>query len=296
MKALDDRVKELDEREKEVSRREKLLETALKGAEADDVLSLNVGGQTNIAVSRRTLTLFEDSVLAAQFSGRWDDSLPKDKEGNIFIDQDPALFLELLSFLRATNSHTIHASDPPLPRLSRAMDILLEYYHLTFCVFPVVMCVHSGNVDVKEEGLCRFSVSASTPSVVYLGQKNHNRGIAGFSIVVGKYNELKIGWYAYEIPAGDSNCFGENNYSMFLDLVGSFVWDGSSRKVCEPPLEAHEGSVVRFEQTKNGWSWSVDGGSAKMESTNRWANNPQTLLIAMKGDCQISEILYVKVA
>jgi hypothetical protein len=54
--------------------------------EPGDVLRFNVGG-ARIDVLRRTLTSVEGSMLAAKFSGRWDDSLEKDADGNFFIDQ-----------------------------------------------------------------------------------------------------------------------------------------------------------------------------------------------------------------
>ena len=61
-----------------------------------DVLRLNVGG-TCIDVLRRTLTSVEGSMLATRFSGRWDDSLEKDADGNFFIDQPIELFLPLVN-------------------------------------------------------------------------------------------------------------------------------------------------------------------------------------------------------
>jgi len=65
-----------------------------------DVLRLNVGG-TVLQVFRRTLTIMEGSKLASKFSGRWDHSLERDDQGNIFIDQDIRIFVPLLNFLRA---------------------------------------------------------------------------------------------------------------------------------------------------------------------------------------------------
>lgn len=58
------------------------------------------GGSTKIAVLRTTLTHFKDWILASRFSGRWDDSIEKDKDGNFFIDQDPKVFGVLLKYLR----------------------------------------------------------------------------------------------------------------------------------------------------------------------------------------------------
>jgi hypothetical protein len=77
------REKELQEREESLNKRQKLFDERFPQAGKDsDVLHLNVGGSTNIAVLRRTLTHFENSMLASRFSGRWDDSIEKDKDGN----------------------------------------------------------------------------------------------------------------------------------------------------------------------------------------------------------------------
>jgi hypothetical protein len=46
-----------------------------------------LAAQPRIDVLCRTLTSVEGSMLAAKFSGRWDDSLEKDADGNFFIDQ-----------------------------------------------------------------------------------------------------------------------------------------------------------------------------------------------------------------
>ena len=63
--------------------------------EPSDVLRLNIGGGARVDVLRRTLTQFEGSLLESKFSGRWDDSLEKDADGNFFIDQPARLFVPL---------------------------------------------------------------------------------------------------------------------------------------------------------------------------------------------------------
>jgi len=91
----------LKEREADFSRRVKLFETTNPAMGSDnDILQLNVGGRTNIAVLRNLLTQFEGSMLEAKFSGRWDDSMEKDRDGNIFVDQDPENFMLLINYLR----------------------------------------------------------------------------------------------------------------------------------------------------------------------------------------------------
>ena len=64
-----------------------------------DVLILDIGGQTTITISRSVLTRAAGSRLAEMFSGRWDASAPKNKDGHFLIDQNPKLFLPLRDFL-----------------------------------------------------------------------------------------------------------------------------------------------------------------------------------------------------
>jgi len=65
-----------------------------------DEFALNVGGR-KFDVLRNTLTSVEGSILAAKFSGRWEDSLERDAEGRIFIDAKPEYFAVLLDQLRS---------------------------------------------------------------------------------------------------------------------------------------------------------------------------------------------------
>ena len=70
------------------------------GSPGSDVLILDVGGEKTIKICRSTLTCVAGSKLAEMFSGRWDDSLPKNEMGHFFIDQKPELFLPLRDYLR----------------------------------------------------------------------------------------------------------------------------------------------------------------------------------------------------
>lgn len=99
----------LQEREQELEKRSAALERDksqfLLDKSPSDVLHLNVGG-TCIAVLRRTLTSVEQSMLTSRFSGRWDESLEKDRDGNFFIDQPIELFLPMVNYLRAKACET----------------------------------------------------------------------------------------------------------------------------------------------------------------------------------------------
>ena len=124
----------------------------------DDLLSLNIGGHTGTMVSRRTMTQFQDSLLASHFSGRW--KLPKDKDGNVFIDEDPNLFLALISFLRSVSKQAPHSSLPAISNLSCEMERLLEHYNLTFRMYPVELDIFKHADEDGQESLSRTRRSA----------------------------------------------------------------------------------------------------------------------------------------
>ena len=112
------RQEELDEREKVLKKERKTFEKekhifgAGNGCDSD-VLGLNVGGVCT-SVLRRTLTQVEGSMLASKFSGRWDDSIEKDRDGYFFIDQPNDLFAPLLDFLRR-QACDVPSSAPVVP-------------------------------------------------------------------------------------------------------------------------------------------------------------------------------------
>ncbi|KAK6322461.1 BTB/POZ domain-containing protein KCTD7 [Coregonus clupeaformis] len=78
----------------------KSLRTTLNASpspEFPEVISLNVGG-TYFTTRLSTLRRYEDTMLAAMFSGR--HHIPRDAEGRFFIDRDGAYFRDILNFLR----------------------------------------------------------------------------------------------------------------------------------------------------------------------------------------------------
>ena len=145
---LESKRKSLDEREESFAKRIRLFETSHPQSGKDtDVLRLNVGGSTKIAVLRRVLTQFEDSVLASMFSGRWDDSLTKDEDGHVFLDHDPDVFLKLINFLRMVDQKRRSDVDVPLPTADFEFCWLLEYYGLMLSVHPPHWCITEGCID-----------------------------------------------------------------------------------------------------------------------------------------------------
>ncbi|KNC53879.1 uncharacterized protein AMSG_12294 [Thecamonas trahens ATCC 50062] len=71
-----------------------------------DVVTINVGGQVfSTYLSTITTGAAADSMLAVLFSGR--HSVATDSEGRMFLDQDPVLFADLLTFFRSPLSFSL---------------------------------------------------------------------------------------------------------------------------------------------------------------------------------------------
>ena len=97
----------------------------------DDVLSLNVGGES-FFTQRSTLCACEDSYLANLFSGRWESSIERDSFGRFFLDFDPKCFRLLLNYLRSRRQSRLPLPAPKIPKdKEEQFWHLVEYFGLT---------------------------------------------------------------------------------------------------------------------------------------------------------------------
>ena len=103
----------------------------------NDVLHLNIGG-TKATTLRKTLTSIEDSLLAIKFSGRWDDGMEKDNEGNFLIDQEYFLFIHILNYLRNKSNGTEKycMQSPDIEKRNGDLYRMVDYYGLTNGLYP----------------------------------------------------------------------------------------------------------------------------------------------------------------
>jgi BTB/POZ domain len=234
---LEDREKKLQTWEEDLSRREALLKAAANGAEPDDILHLNVGGRTGITVHRKTLTLIENSVLGAKFSKNWEGSLDKDKDGNIFVDQDPDLFLLLVSHLRE-KSNDVRNRGIESPAVSTKFDRLLEYYEVMMAVYPVEIRgdwwqragtstppvpPHHEHEEATVTNYPDWSISSTATCLSFdLAKVGHTRPIRSFQVVVvpGDVSQLQIGWRKNTNPTTAMPItVGRDADSMAVDIV-----------------------------------------------------------------------------
>ena len=175
-----------------------------EAANPTDILTLNVAGEGKIAVLRRTLCLVENSMLATQFSGRWDGGLPRDKDGHVFIDLPCELFKALVDFLRIKSMAAL--SDPLLcitacdcadAKLVQKRDFqrMVDYYGLTLCLYPIILEKKEQlSVDLKDNAtvlqwpdmIVEKEKSWYPPARFHILPHKHKRIIKSIEMVVQK--------------------------------------------------------------------------------------------------------------
>ena len=168
--ALQDEVQRIEAKRKEVEsqekalndERERMMQTVVKD---DDVISLNIGGK-NMAASRSTLCQVEGSLLASMFSGRWEDGLKKDKQGNVFLDFNPTCFKLILNYLRAKKIETPRSQakkpKPPEEETSNYWN-LVEYLGLRDELTEKLQSVQSYSKPTLHDYECSVQVSEDHP-------------------------------------------------------------------------------------------------------------------------------------
>ena len=314
--ALKKKQQHLEEREREVERALSALnrdKAELFGDKSpSDVLHLNVGGSL-IGVLRRTLTLVEGSMLASRFSGRWDDSIEKDRDGNFFIDQPIELFQPMINYLRAKACET--PLGPPLksPHLKdyeMRQDFyrMVEYFGMTGGIYPCMIELYRGDLNSAE--ISDFPdniVVAKEWSTFTVNIQGHKREITSFEVVLGNVERAQIGWINeakyVENLSNDPNGVGEEANSVALDCCrGGLLNQGEYTKL--EGLSIRAGSVIRCEQ--KGHRWLVDNklvvSSVASDETAHFENNflpPGHVngqadkiipCFSFKGDCRLSQI------
>jgi hypothetical protein len=223
----------------------------------------------------------EGSMLATRFSGRWDDSLQKDRDGNFFIDQPAELFVPMIEFLRCKVRETLQPAGFPLLSPDdfggsfnqfRKFADLVEYYGMTPVVLPPVI-----NYFVAHEDDVRVSghhVDSRTHVTCELVPRPWDkRRIRSFEITVGTITSLQVGWAVHRTKTtkGEYRSESSRDYVAFyvgrayrsvgydcvtntltynVDLTG----DLSSLKT---GLSVQPGDVIRCERKGRDFSWSI---------------------------------------
>jgi hypothetical protein len=249
--------------EKQIAAFEKEKTVVCGAAAPGDVLHLNVGG-TKTAVLRRTLTSIPGSMLASKFSGRWDESMERDREGDIFIDQPFPVFELMVNYLRAKACQTPNA--PPLtsPNFNKITSVtkvdfhrMVEYYGMTLGIHPVKIVPYSENPSRVDYGdkLCVNTDEWATFGIVAQG---HELAIKSFEVIIHKFERAQIGLMNTALSISDFEGtvgVGETQGTMALDCCRSVMLVNGALV----PLDGtcKEGSTIRCEE--KGKRWYIDG-------------------------------------
>jgi hypothetical protein len=282
LEALDVARSELEAREEKLEQGEEALRKAIEGVGQEkrlmagctsrDVLKLNIGG-TKCHVLRQTLCQYEKSMLAARFSGRWNDSIEKDDEGFFFIDQPHDLFMTLINFLRAK---AIENLEFPVtaPEVSQDFCRVLDYYGMAPFVYQNtfklwrgrannVVVAPSPELSVKTNAWATLCVERRCP------HQHDKRIITSFDVVLGDSVEHpQIGWGhlpSYPQSLGgiwDSvveQGVGEVTGCIALDGLRSSIQCASQSLKTLPQLKLQPGSIITCERSAKQYRWLVDG-------------------------------------
>lgn len=294
LQALEQVRAELDDREAQLDQREQALQKAIDGAAhgkklmagrtPNDVLALNIGG-TRVNVLRKTLCQYDKTMLAAQFSGRWDDKMDKDADGCFFIDQPYELMMALINYLRAkaiAPTSTIPTPDQFMTSdasktmagvmTSKRFKQLVEYYGMAQFVYQQRFCLYRST----DSNAVFFKTAASGPEpsiecgtfstfTVEPAEGNSHRNeyrLKSFDVAVqGNVERLMIGWITNDKFCSGVNGkgVGEEGTSIALDYGRGGVFFNGDLKQAVSGLALSAGHVVTCEQNQSHFRWLVDG-------------------------------------
>ncbi|KAL7545293.1 hypothetical protein ACHAWF_008647 [Thalassiosira exigua] len=243
---------------------------------------------------------------ASRFSGRWDESLEKDRDGNFFVDQPIELFLPMVNYLRAKACETALAPPVTSPEFEdetqrRDFIRMVEYLGMTPGIYPTAMELCRGEpASARIGGHPNLSVASSACATFILRTRGHKRPITSFSVVLGNVERAQIGWvrtghFVKKLRPGDHKGAGEEKFSFGLDCAkGGLLYEGSFTPL--DGVSAEEGTVVRCEN--KGERWLVNGqlvaSSIALEETFQLRPDLQqySLVPAFsgKGDWKVCEV------
>ena len=196
----------------------------------DDILSLNIGGN-HLDVCRGTLTCLP-SLLAAKYSGEWDESQLRDSNGRFFVDEEPELFAALVNYLRDCNrmlpsNGLFYAIPPSFHDTDKQLrwERLLESIHLQ----PVLpfqwmkknaagLALLDGSIQSKITHQSGDDTEGLTEYVVQR-RASDSRHIVSFDVQVhiSEGAGLHIGWLEYSLDTVTVDMIVNNPY-IYLSL------------------------------------------------------------------------------
>ena len=204
----------------------------------NDIIELNVGGH-KLTTKRSTLCQVEGSLLASMFSGRWEDSLERDKDGAIFFDFNPQYFLVILEYLRAKKIAT-PAHPAPLLKVAEdqaeSFNNLLGYLGLSDEIVPPEIIPsekfnqHSSGVTLDEGG--KVAVHGTHAALEYvLGENIYQQGAVRQKMKLESFRDNYLIFVgvakADVVPPNNDSRQWPGSYGWTLGQHGQVWKDGS---------------------------------------------------------------------
>jgi hypothetical protein len=204
----------------------------------NDIIELNVGGH-KLTTKRSTLCQVEGSLLASMFSGRWEDSLERDKDGAVFFDFNPQYFLVILDYLRAKKIATPE-NPAPLPKVpedqAKSFNNLLGYLGLSGEIVPAEIIPsekfnqHSSGVTLDEGG--KVTVHGTHIGLEYvLGENFYQQGTVHLKMKLESFKDNYLMFVgvakADVVPPNNDSRQWRGSYGWALGQYGQVWKDGS---------------------------------------------------------------------
>jgi len=263
---LETRERELAFRAAEVQAREQSLDLEkqrMMGTNTpDDVLHINVAGQQRCQILRSTMCAVEGSMLAAQFSGRWDDGLKRDDQGLIFIDYSERIFMPLLDCLRQKVRETSkeRATLPSVPDAHwDAFVSMARHYGVLEAICPASMKVYGGS-RLSAVQLHRESGHVNTHGIWATVGLYGKTGCEEYSITIGELDLPQVGWATIRArPEPDTLGTGDDPESWAIDGKRHCYWHNALKTPADIAWEA--GATVRcvLDRVECAMRWLVNG-------------------------------------
>ena len=239
--------------------------------------------------------------MAKKFSGRYDDTLERDRNGNFFIDQPPELFLQMLHYLRCKACETPRSSRTEPPPATDDFIRMVEYYGMSICVYPVDIKILWGTANIVQN----YRIHATHFTTFDLERVRHERRIVSYEVVLGRFKSAQIGWRLARDPQNQEkslkNMFlkGLNGGLGVGEIAGSVGIDCLRTGILQEgifftvdTITIQEGSVVICERHNSKFKWIIDG----KEVTCQGQINTKHAVpcISVRGALRISSVSYAE--
>jgi len=197
------------------------------GIGPNNLIGLNFRGEKTLMVKRSLLCQLEGSMLATMFSGRYEDKLDYDKDGNVFIDYPASVMVPLMDQLTLCRDVPPGTQLPDIavpPGYESILDCAVDFFGLEQAVHQAVHPPPMEFNDIKQ-GL-KFSELKGW-IVAWCEPVTKDMGVVAFMILVSMKIMILVGalWHG-TLATGTAVPVSLNNYDelVAVDTIGTSFW------------------------------------------------------------------------